>query len=116
MRATTGTIVIALAIVGCAGREDGVKKDAPSTAAQAAAAPAASGFYGEKELDGRVYVFGTKKSFDEATDKAHFPYRLTFIGAGPEGKTVILEADQKDEGLQKRLVEEYGKRHSTALQ
>jgi hypothetical protein len=39
------------------------------------------------------------------------PYSISFIGAGPNGQTVKIEADAKDVALEKRLRKLYEEKH-----
>jgi hypothetical protein len=89
---------------------EAAKAGAMLAAASAPAGPA-SGVYQEKEHNGRLYVFETEKAFQAAQDAPNFAYSKTFIGAGPGGKTVVVEADSKDLALQNRLIAESSRRH-----
>ncbi|MBD3755011.1 MAG: hypothetical protein IE937_05130 [Gammaproteobacteria bacterium] len=51
-------------------------------------APAAS-FYGEIVADGRINVFDDWALFNDFMQHGEVPYRLTDIGAGPKGETVV---------------------------
>ena len=83
--------------------------------AQNAPVAQSSTYYNEVEYDGRIYVFGNEKTYNECKDKPHFSYRKVFVGGGPEGKTVVIEADQKDQALQECLIKEFSGRHKVNL-
>lgn len=103
----------ALFIGGCAGSS----KPASVPAAEKAPAVKESGaFYAEETYKGRLYVFGTEKAHKSFKEAEQVPtIAKTFIGAGPEGQTLVLEADSKANGLQDRLRTEYESRHATKL-
>ena len=46
-------------------------------------------FYGETVLDGRVYVFDSLEEMKAVRTHHEAAYRLTDIGAGPNGETVV---------------------------
>lgn len=50
---------------------------------------ASEGFYAELYSDGRIYVFDNWDDVQAFRTVGEAPYRLTDIGAGPEGKTVV---------------------------
>ena len=85
--------------------------DKPAWLAQKAANDAEAAFYQELEHEGRLHVFGTSKAFSSFQVTHEVPYTLTFIGGGPGGKTVKLEADAKELALQNRLRREFEQRH-----
>ncbi len=82
-----------------------------TSAAAPMPAPAAGGYYGEVERDGRFYVAGSQKSHDTLRSGGEIPLRRTFIGGGPGGKTVVIEADSKTDDLANRLQAEFERRH-----
>ncbi|MEA3404411.1 MAG: hypothetical protein U9R28_01580 [Pseudomonadota bacterium] len=51
--------------------------------------PAAENFYGEIRDEGRINVFDDWKLFQKYMSNGEVPYRLTDIGAGPKGETVV---------------------------
>ncbi|HEX5011369.1 MAG TPA: hypothetical protein VFY71_13325 [Planctomycetota bacterium] len=67
--------------------------------------------YAEPEYDGRLYVFGTSKLYSQFQGTHAMPYSISFIGAGPNGQTVKIEADAKDVALEKRLRRLYEEKH-----
>lgn len=81
--------------------------------AEGSVAPAASGFYKEGTYKGRLYVFGTPAAYDNF-EKSNTTPQLTktYIGAGPSGESVVLEADAKTTDLQERLRGEFNRRHN----
>jgi len=81
-----------------------------------AAPAAASGYYAEESHKGRLYVFGTERAHAQMKESGHAPQiAQTFIGAGPEGQTLVLEADAKTNDLQERLKAQYESKHGTKL-
>ena len=50
---------------------------------------ASEGFYAELYLEGRIYVFDNWSDVRAFRTVGEAPYRLTDIGAGPNGKTVV---------------------------
>ena len=77
----------------------------------------AAGFYAEEAHKGRLYVFGTEKAHATFKESQHVPTIVkTYIGAGPEGQTVVLEADAKTSDLQDRLRSQYEIKHAAKLQ
>jgi hypothetical protein len=76
-----------------------------------------AGFYAEGAHKGRLYVFGTEKAhkaFSESQQVSNIT--KAFIGAGPDGQTVVLEADAKTSELQERLKFQYEAKHGSKLQ
>ncbi len=52
---------------------------------------AADPFYGEMRAeDGRLYVFSSLKDMQAVRDSGEAAYRLTQIGTGPQGQTVVF--------------------------
>ncbi len=49
----------------------------------------ADNFYGEIRKDGRINVFNNWELFKKYLAHGEVPYRLTDIGAGPKGETVV---------------------------
>lgn len=89
---------------------------APSMSAPAAMARESGGYYAEESYQGRLYVFGTPKvhqTFKDTQQVSHIA--KTYIGVGPEGQSVVLEADSKTSDLQQRLKADYEGRHHTKL-
>ncbi|MGE3540952.1 MAG: hypothetical protein AB7N91_26395 [Candidatus Tectimicrobiota bacterium] len=110
-------VVLLGCLAGCAMQErpGAMPAAQPGPAPATAPAPGSTAFYQEKEHNGRLYVFGTEKAFKAAGEAPHFAYSKTFIGAGPGGKTVVVEADSKDVALQNRLVTTFATRHGITL-
>ncbi|MCV6610088.1 MAG: hypothetical protein OIF55_04875 [Amphritea sp.] len=53
--------------------------------------PAAEDFYGEmRGEDGRLYVFSTLEDMEAVRATGEAAYRLTQIGTGPQGQTVVF--------------------------
>lgn len=54
--------------------------------------------------DQRIYVFDDSKTFGEFLSGGETPYRLTRVGAGPQGETLVfglrnMDKDKKDENI-----------------
>jgi hypothetical protein len=82
-----------------------VKSDAKP--ADKAAAPIE---YHEVSAKGRLYVLGSKASADKAKAGQLPVIATTKVGHGPNGETVVFEADAKSD-LDKKLMVEYEKKH-----
>jgi len=53
--------------------------------------PAAEDFYGEMRAeDGRLYIFNTLEDMQEVRKNGEAAFRLTQIGAGPQGQSVVF--------------------------
>jgi hypothetical protein len=75
-----------------------------------------SEFYAEESSKGRTYVFGTEKAHERFKASGEVPgVAKTYIGAGANGESVVLEADAKNPALQERLKAEFNRRHRTPL-
>jgi hypothetical protein len=99
-----------LLLAGCSGAGKPVEK-APM------AKESGSGYYAEETHQGRIYVLGTEKAHQVLTESQQPPQiAKTYIGAGPGGLTVVLEADSKSSDLQERLRSQYESRHGVKLQ
>ena len=57
----------------------------------------------EVHRDGRINVFYNKKIFEEYMALGETSYRLTRIGAGPHGETVVFGLTKKDKKLKKPI-------------
>ncbi len=89
---------------------------APAATPQSTPAKASGAFYVEEPYKGRLYVFGTEKAHKTFKESQQVPnIAKMFIGAGPEGQTLVLEADAKANDLQDRLMVEYETRHGAKL-
>jgi hypothetical protein len=102
-------LVVSLASTGCS-------LDKPAWLEQKQQNEAEANFYAEQEYDGRLYVFGTSKLYSQFQATHEMPYSITFIGAGPNGQTVKIEADAKDVALEKRLKQLYEEKHGALSQ
>lgn len=59
--------------------------------------PAAKDFYGEmRGEDGRLYVFNTLADMEAVRVTGEAAYRLTQIGTGPQGQTVVFVLNSKN--------------------
>ncbi len=50
---------------------------------------AAENFYGEMQVEGRIYVFDSYKEMETVRKTGEAAYRFTDIGSGPNGETVV---------------------------
>jgi len=65
---------------------------------------------------GRYYVLGTEKAHKALRESQQTPpIAKTYVGAGPDGTTLVLEADAKSNDLQERLKTQYESRHGVRL-
>jgi hypothetical protein len=107
-----GIAVLAVGLAGCSSSA----APAPAPTQKAPEVKAPGSFYAEESYKGRYYVFGTEKAHKTFQDSQMVPtITKVFIGAGPEGQTLVLEADPKANDLQNRLKSDYETRHSTKL-
>lgn len=103
-----------LVLAGCGSSSSASGTPAPEKSMMAK--DAAGGYYAEENYNGRVYVFGTEKAHKALTETQQTPHiAKTYIAAGPDGQSVILEADSKSNELQERLKAQYEARHSAKL-
>ena len=72
-------------------------------------------FYREVVHDNRIYVIGSAETLGKFYSSPHLPYTRTFIGAGPGGKTVVIELDKKDAELLPRLIAQFEKFNGAKL-
>jgi len=85
--------------------------DKPAWIDQKKANDAEAGFYTEQVWEGRLYAFGTSANYKSFQDTHDLQFAKTFIGAGPNGETVRLELDPKNDALLRRVRSEYESRH-----
>ncbi len=97
------------ALLGCS------MMDKPSWLATKKANDAEAEFYAEVPYEGRIYVIGKSASLAAFEKTKELPYRQTFIGVGPNGETVVIEAEAKDVALQARLRRAYDAKHDVEL-
>lgn len=108
-------VVVTLAVLA------GCKSSAPASSSSSSDKPVAmaketGGFYQEEAYKGRLYVLGTEKACKAFKETQQVPpIAKTYIGAGPDGQSVVLEADAKTTDLQDRLKAEYEARHNAKL-
>jgi hypothetical protein len=67
--------------------------------------------YQEVEHDGRLYVFGTTEDHASFKQTHHVPYTKTLIGAGPNGQTVVIAINKKDNAYNDALLATYRAKH-----
>lgn len=80
-------VFIAGLSVGCASTGSGVDKSADSSSKME--------IY-EVHHDGRLNVFYDRKLYNEFLELGETPFRLTRIGAGPNGETIVFGLTKKD--------------------
>ena len=77
---------------------------------------AEANFYTEETGEnGRLYVIGRSASLQSFKATGEVPYSVSYIGKGPDGQTVVLEADAKDPALQARLRRAFESKHDIDL-
>lgn len=89
-------------------------KNEPSKEAQLAMLKD-EGYYAEEQKDGRYYVFGSQKTHDEFRRSGHLQISKSFIAAGPDGATVVVESKDKLPELAARLAATFGAQHGLTL-
>jgi hypothetical protein len=101
-------------LAGCGSSGSGSGTPAPEKSMMAK--DAAGGYYAEENYKGRIYVLGTEKAHKALKESQQTPHiAKTYIAAGPDGQSVILEADAKSNELQERLKSQYEARHGIKL-
>jgi hypothetical protein len=101
-------------LAGCASSNGSSGAAAPEKSA--VAKDAAGGYYAEEAYKGRLFVLGTEKAHKALRDTQQTPHiAKTYIGLGPDGQTLVLEADAKSNDLQDRLKAQYESRHGVKL-
>jgi hypothetical protein len=107
---------VVLALAGGCAKTDPAPKGGPAPAtAPAGATVAGAGAttkpaeYVEVPLRGRIYVVGSTGAGPKATAGELPETTVTKIGYGPNGETVVFEAD--NEHIEKALMAEYDRRH-----
>ncbi len=89
--------------------------DKPAWIATKEANDAEASYYAEEAANGRLYVIGRSATLQAFKLTGEIPYVQTFIGRGPNGETVVIEADAKDLALQARLRRAFEERHALSL-
>ncbi len=59
--------------------------------------------YYQVKKEGRIYIFDDYKTYDTFNQVGETAYRLTRIGAGPEGETVVFGLTKKDKKMRSGL-------------
>ena len=109
------TLTAVLIAVGCS-NDDKPSADSKAQSTKTASAENKSSTatpmeYTEVPAKGRIYVLGTKASADKAKAGSLPTLATTKVGYGPNGETVVFEADAKTD-IDKKLIAEYDKRHA----
>jgi len=81
-----------LAVVGCGSTGD--KKGEQATGAEVASEKMMEVY--EIHHDGRIHVFYDKALYNDFLQLGETPYRLTRIGAGPNGETIVYGLTKED--------------------
>jgi len=103
-----------LFVAGCSSSKP--ESGAASSEKSMMAKESGTGYYAEVPHKGRIYVVGTEKAQKALTQSEQTPsIAKTYIGAGPDGQTLVLEADAKSNELQERLKTQYESRHGVKL-
>jgi len=71
--------------------------------------------YFEFLFAGRYYVLGSEAGARGFESSPHLSVARTYVGAGPGGRTVVIEAEREDGGLLGRLRGEFVRRHEWEL-
>ncbi|MBN2713800.1 MAG: hypothetical protein JXR97_15385 [Planctomycetes bacterium] len=103
--------VLGLMLAIAAGCEPGTQGEYGKKAAAAKKSEPSTGIYYEGEHKGRFFVIGTEGGFKKLKEHGHIPYARTLIGEGPEGKTLVIEIDNKNPALTDSLYAQYLKKH-----
>ncbi len=115
MKIISGIRVVALTVLAGCNSSEPAPSPTPSDK-PAAMAKDSGGYYAEETYKGRLYVFGTEKAHQAFKDSHQVPHiAKSYIGAGPEGQSVVLEAEAKTTDLQDRLKAGYESRHNAKL-
>jgi hypothetical protein len=90
--------VLGLMLVGCA------------STGSTASVPQGEMYEVKSEKNGRIYVLGSSPSYVNFVKAKREPgTTLTKVGFGPNGETVVFEADK--EGMENRLVAQYSAKY-----
>src|SRR5688572_553426 len=104
-------LTAAILAVGCSSDEKPAAETKPKTAStESKTTTAAPLEYAEVSAKGRIYVLGSKAPADKAKAGSLPTLATTKVGYGPNGQTVVFEADAKGD-IDKKLMAEYDKRH-----
>ena len=105
-----------LAVLLCAAVITGCEAmDKPAWIATKQANDAEANFYSEETGNGRLYVIGRTATLQTFKQTGEIPFAVTYIGKGPNGETVVVEADAKESGLQARLRRAFEEKHALSL-
>ena len=96
MAMAIGLSVLATGLTGCA--SSAPTKDGNSSAKNSSRMGYANNddFYQVYSEDGRIYMFDDQKTYLEYMGVGETSFRLTRIGAGPKGETVVFGLAKKD--------------------
>jgi hypothetical protein len=80
-------------------------------------------FYGEEVHDGRLYVFGTKKTWEkfvatkdmDPLNSKRMIGKGPVVGAGPQRMTIIVETTKDEPAKDKRILQTVAKRYNLSL-
>ena len=114
MRRWLPILCIVVASAACAAESD--KYPPGVTTAKQYQEAIGGSFYAEHPKDGRVYVIGREATNASFQKTGELQFAKTYVGAGPNGTTVVLEVNDKAPQLAERLAAEYSKRNGVSLQ
>jgi hypothetical protein len=101
--------LLVLSVGGCNSGDSASANNELSQSTSTTGAASPTGYYYEKEVDGRIYVVGSKEAAQKLDKGDHPTVAVTKIGYGPDRETVVFEADKSE--VEKRLMAEYNRRH-----
>ena len=98
-------LLAAAACVSCAARSDRLDPKAPI----GAVVPDDEGYSAVESRDGRTYLIGKKATHASFARGAEMQMTKTFVGAGPNGETVVVEVDPLLPEMTARLTAEFSR-------
>lgn len=96
-------------------KSDAAKSDPAKSSGDAKPAPTDPGHFGVLEYDGRYYVFGDAKTEAAFMKSPHMQMSKSFIGAGPQGRTVVFEVKDKLPGMTERIIDRFSTTYGVYL-
>lgn len=96
-------------------KSEPAKSDPAKSSGDAKPAPTDPGHFGVLEYDGRYYVFGDAKTEAAFMKSPHMQMSKSFIGAGPQGRTVVFEVKDKLAGMTERIIDRFSTTYGVYL-